>query len=1011
MKMTFLYKILLLKQNLMHMKRAPVMVKEKSQRVLCPQLFLQSQMNSSVGIVLHSTFPPIAQINTALISAFMDLMFLEAHLLKTRKGKETKKVQHLLQQLLKNHKRNQPLKNALPHLRAKQKNRKEKEKSYVVTEKSLPSADVYDSDSNQSIVSVVESNKNRKSYIVSEKSLPSVDVYETDSNPSETPRATDISKPSLTSNIESSDSSTSLDKTQEETAKSIRKETVSNNDPVTIDLTENYFVEEDIVVANVSGFTESEDYGDETVQEKAAPKFGSTKVPAILYENLDFDNLKGKEKVCKNRRYSLTTLRAEMEKFYNESWGGEDFNHREIQKNMSRDKSLWAIDPKDKMPSLNRKKYNVMCNYCNRPGHRDDTCRLKPPVCFMCGNTGHMEPRCPSKICVNCGSANHMYSTMCRNCVNWSRITCAECGQNGHPSSHCPDMWRRYHNTIDVTPILEENRFTKKHYQLFCSGCTRRGHLVHTCRLSLPFSGLPINSPFVNMYRPIYAPVSDTNTPDQSYNNQKNKRSFKTFQQESTISSAAITPSRPEHGKRQSKSPTVHETHTNKKRNMCISENTEAQASKSPVRPDHQRKTSQSKEPSENIEEAKERECVTANVPVTEAAPDFIPISSWSTSNHDKKGHVIQDNEVSDTSDVVTSARIYVTSQIIDKLKSTEGEGWLKQMKEKFHVTVENADSNSFLSIKGKVRDQEAFQSAFREWVTEKPSTNADDRDISHQTEGDRSFFSNNIPKNRKNVLRKLAKAFKSLKVDLGEPNELFKELNYLKKNHQQLLKQKVINPKQLNNNRDRINLMVKKLNMILVGQAGLAGGFRHLKELQTLQEKLINIQQKTISLDLREEIGEHFQTIFTAAPRHDYVELLNSYNFKPPLLHQYRKLSLNKCKMKKFITIPFTQKKNQRSIKEAKVSIEKSKPEIISCQSPVRKPLVEKTKNKLVFFKNRLMNARPNDTVHRKTRNELVQKLQSYIGSLSNDVNMSSKSIKKMRRVQEQAQLFLNNA
>lgn len=41
------------------------------------------------------------------------------------------------------------------------------------------------------------------------------------------------------------------------------------------------------------------------------------------------------------------------------------------------------------------------CNYCNRAGHRDDSCMRKPAVCHMCGNSGHYESRCPSKICVN----------------------------------------------------------------------------------------------------------------------------------------------------------------------------------------------------------------------------------------------------------------------------------------------------------------------------------------------------------------------------------------------------------------------------------------------------------------------------------------------------------------------------------------------------------------------------------------------------------------------------------
>ncbi|PZC81381.1 hypothetical protein B5X24_HaOG212833 [Helicoverpa armigera] len=270
--------------------------------------------------------------------------------------------------------------------KSKAKNKKQKTKLYAVTEKSIPSADVYDSDSNQSI----DTNKNRNSYIVTDKSFPSTDVYESDSNLSEC--AKEAPKRAQNNDIESSDSSVSLDKVSEPPFKVLKRNESSHaneTETTIVDLTENESfvnldesdIQENIVMGNVSGFTEYEDYGDENVPDNNISKFGSTNIPSILNENLDFDNLKGKDKVCKRRRYSLTTLRAEMEKFYNESWGGENFNHREIQKSMSRDKSLWVIDPKDRMPPLAKRK--VTCNYCNRAGHRDDTCRLKPAVCYI----------------------------------------------------------------------------------------------------------------------------------------------------------------------------------------------------------------------------------------------------------------------------------------------------------------------------------------------------------------------------------------------------------------------------------------------------------------------------------------------------------------------------------------------------------------------------------------------------------------------------------------------------
>ncbi|XP_047984843.1 zinc finger CCHC domain-containing protein 7 isoform X1 [Leguminivora glycinivorella] len=381
-----------------------------------------------------------------------------------------------------------------------------------------------------------------------------------------------------------------------------------------------------------------------------------------------------------------------MDKFYNESWGGENFNHQEIQKNMSRDKSLWVIDPKDRMP--NPPKRRVTCNYCNRGGHRDDTCRLKPPVCHMCGHTGHYEPRCPRKICVNCGSPNFMYSTSCRNCTAWRALTCAECGQHGHPASHCPDTWRRYHNTIDENMPLEQCG-EKPQYQLQCSGCTRRGHLAHTCRTFLPLSSLPIFSPRVARYLSIYPSApAHTHTPTHAPNTHK----------------------------RLSNSPTTHETHANKRRNISdgdlhrsrtVSENEQTRSRKIPESEARMKTSSESgyraRKNSQNAPVSEPKEVKNAEA---EKAPDFIPIGS----NTDGNGQVIQDNEVSDTSEVRTSARFYINFGVKSKLSSRDGQDWLNQSIEKFNVDIQYNNANSFLTVVGTVGDQEAFHSALKAW-------------------------------------------------------------------------------------------------------------------------------------------------------------------------------------------------------------------------------------------------------------------------------------------------------
>ncbi|CAG4977218.1 unnamed protein product [Parnassius apollo] len=915
---------------------------------------------------------------------------------------------------------------ATPKSKARKKKQK---KNYSVSEKSIPNADVYDSDSNQSTIDL---DKNHGSYSVTEKSFPSTDVYESDSNQSEKTSPAKQNQKGMESDIcTTSDSSICLEKHDsiEQLPKAPKQNSTltQQQDLPTVDLTDTTLdqtvINENIVMANVTGFPEPEESGViDITPEGDATRFGSTKVPAILYEDLDFDNLKGKDKVCKKRRYSLTTLRAEMEKFYNESWGGENFNHREIQKNMSRDKSLWVIDPKDRMPGLSRRK--PTCNYCNRPGHRDDMCRMKPPVCYMCGSTGHYEPRCPRKICVNCGSPNHMYTTMCRNCSNWNNIRCAECGQIGHPSSHCPDLWRRYHNTITCNTPLEENRQTKKHYQMFCSGCARRGHLVHTCRLSLPFSGLPINSPYVSLYHPIYFSTNENTNPFDNNTPQRNRQFNRYNTQDSTISSATIQ-HRNDRNKRQSNSPICHESHVNKKRNTSNSEETDLRRNtKSPKNHGSERKTSQNFDHNEDTNKiAKETNKLlnnnsephkTTNTEI-EKASDFIPLSS---TNHDKKGQIIQDNEVSDTSDIVTSARIYITNDIIEKLKTKDGEEWLKKSTQKNNVTLQTTDFNLFIGILGKVADQEAFQAELRDWIKSKENTgnvkSGNDLEITKEMTNEEAVLCNNIPRNRCNVLRKINKALELLKEDLGDPKDIYKELTYLQNHHQQLLKQKEVSPKQLSNNRDNINDMLKKLNMVLIGQAGLADGSKHLSELYSLQEKLTNFRQKYIPPQMREEIGQHYHCIFTAIPRKDYQELLNKYyvtKSKPVLLRKKKndksiRLSPAVHAKKKFAK-NWHKKRNDAGLNGSNEIIEDN-------NAVARNPFVEQTINRLVFYHRRLMRAKPHDNVLNKTRVELVNKLNSHISSLGQKNNMSPNAMRKMRKkmkiTQEQAQLFLTN-
>lgn len=549
---------------------------------------------------------------------------------------------------------------------------------------------------------------------------------------------------------------------------------------------------------------------------------------------------------------------------------------------------------------------------------------------------------------------------------------------------------------IDNNMPLERYGQPKKPYQLYCSGCARRGHLVHNCRVTIPFSGFHINSPYVCVYRPLYPPTPNTPNTNQKKQNKNLSQNPQT--------SSPTTPHRQDRSKRQSKSPTTHETHMNKKRNTispCV-EN-DLRNNKIPVNTP-QRKISTSKDDETTKDQNKTTNESVKTQGTVEKALNFIPIFS---ANHDKKGNMIQDNEVSDTSEVVTSARIYLTNDIIDKLKSDEGKEWLKNMSERYNIEVEKAEINSFLGIKGKIVDQEMFQSQLRDWV--KPPKSADtikpntEKDV-HDAKMDQ--YESVIPKNRNNLLRQLSKALESLKEDLGDPSALYKELKYLQNRQQNLLKQKVVHPKQLSNNRVHINQMHKRLNMVLLGQAGLADGSAHLTELQSFRDKLMNSRQKNIPTDIRKEIGEHYKLIFTSCPRNDYMDLLKMYHIS----NQTSLLSKNKKKSLNFKTKVNRLRKKVNSIPAQPLQ----SGEYVEKQTERGEKLGQNNNphmmQKMAFYHKRLLSTRPIGAALKKTRIDLVRKLHSFIASMFRKENMSSKALKKMRKTQEQAQLFLAN-
>ncbi|XP_075164634.1 zinc finger CCHC-type containing 7 [Haematobia irritans] len=182
----------------------------------------------------------------------------------------------------------------------------------------------------------------------------------------------------------------------------------------------------------------------------------------------------------------------EMRKFYQASWNGEDFDLSELWKKMNHDKNIWRIYPEDRFSKSVKRLNNLKCTNCCEFGHARSHCKRprKPLICYMCGESGHQEPRCPNTICLRCGNKTQVFIKGCNACSFQNRLLCPICKIRGHSIEHCPDKWRRYYATTEPNAFLQNNIVynTKK----YCCICGKRGHLSDVCRNSMHLEYPPI---------------------------------------------------------------------------------------------------------------------------------------------------------------------------------------------------------------------------------------------------------------------------------------------------------------------------------------------------------------------------------------------------------------------------------------------------------------------------------------------------------------------------------------
>ncbi|KAK9871606.1 hypothetical protein WA026_012985 [Henosepilachna vigintioctopunctata] len=217
-------------------------------------------------------------------------------------------------------------------------------------------------------------------------------------------------------------------------------------------------------------------------------------------------NITKDKDICNDKRRHETRSLLHSREAGNHERGLDKYDVEGIQQFMSDDQKLWEISAED-LPHKQFVPKGKRCVKCKEIGHLGYNCPNKSnlPKCILCGVAGHLDFKCPNRICTQCGRKSSIMKSTCQYCKHYRSSTCSLCKMRGHPRNKCPDLWRRYHLTVEHGELVKsEGMKLKEKEDLWCSFCANLGHFDVFCSSARRTGNFQQLDPRIHDYKDIY---------------------------------------------------------------------------------------------------------------------------------------------------------------------------------------------------------------------------------------------------------------------------------------------------------------------------------------------------------------------------------------------------------------------------------------------------------------------------------------------------------------------------